>query len=115
MHKFTLPEFTPTLASGKDFATECGTVTYDVTNPEAEIFGNVLPVSAVSNTAPTFEAFTDSPYHTLLVEPFSKDYLFGLKVTLDAYSEEFVYPDAMPFPVHDPCLGVTHAREVYIT
>ena len=51
-----LPKFTPISLSGREFYEVCGPIRYTISNPDGEVFSQILPVSTdeVTTVQPSF-------------------------------------------------------------
>ncbi len=64
----------------------------------------------MNDIAPTFDAYTNDPAHSMTVHPFKVDHQIGLESELQLTGERFSYPEPLYLPVADPCVVSSHAR-----
>ena len=55
---YSMPFFDPKLKSGKNAYTICGKTTYEIVNPDPDVFNSINNIKSVGEVNPTFKAFT---------------------------------------------------------
>ena len=81
-----IPIFTPTMPSGFDVFVSCGFIKYDISNPDGQVFNDIMPFNDewIKADATCFDVYTNDINKADIVN-FSKTYNFALSVRFEKY------------------------------